>query len=187
MSLWLVIFLLHTHLHIELDPWISAKKTKVNPAWRDYHLFRYSLFKPQTPSKDMCPSLWTPKGWLIAWLRQCSKPNHTTSISLLRKEHTQTSASCPPVFSAHNIKIDNKSGLCSPKKKRKRKNEGRQSKRKCPGIKRLAVMNNKSVCLELQSGNDNEINNELITMHVTERWYDLSVQWGAWSLLLLRA
>lgn len=58
--------------------------------------------------------------------------------------------------------MDNKSGLCSGKKC-----EGKQSKGKCPGLKRLPVMNNKSICLELQSGNDNEINNELITMHVT--------------------
>lgn len=47
------------------------------------------------------------------------------------------------------------------------KKKGKQSKEKCPGIKRLPVMNNKTVYLELQSGNDNEINNELITMHVT--------------------
>lgn len=57
--------------------------------------------------------------------------------------------------------MDNKSGLCLAKK------EGKQSKEKCPGIKRLPVMNNKTVYLKLQSGNDNEINNELITMHVT--------------------
>lgn len=61
--------------------------------------------------------------------------------------------------------MDNKSGLCLAKKTKKC--EGKQSKGKYPGIKRVPVMNNKSVCLKLQSGNDNEINNELITMHVT--------------------
>lgn len=58
--------------------------------------------------------------------------------------------------------MDNKSGLCSAKKC-----EGKQSKGKCPGIKRLPVMNYTFVCLELKSGNDNEIYNEMITMHVT--------------------
>lgn len=62
--------------------------------------------------------------------------------------------------------MDDKSGLCSAKKKRKK--EGKQSEGKCPGIKRPPIMNNKTVCLKLQSGNDNEINNELITMHLTE-------------------
>lgn len=47
------------------------------------------------------------------------------------------------------------------------KEEAKQSKRKCPGIKGRAVMNNKTVCLKLQSRDDNEINNELITMHLT--------------------
>lgn len=58
--------------------------------------------------------------------------------------------------------MDNKSGLSSAKKC-----EGKQSNGKCPGIKRLPVMNNTFVSLKLKSGNDNEINNELITMHVT--------------------
>lgn len=57
--------------------------------------------------------------------------------------------------------MDDKSGLCSAKK------EGKQSEGKCPGIKRPPVMNNKSVGLKLQSGNHIEINNELITMHLT--------------------
>lgn len=58
--------------------------------------------------------------------------------------------------------MDNKSGLYSAKKC-----EGKQSKGKCPGIKRLPVMNYTFVWLELKSGNDNEIYNEMITMHVT--------------------
>lgn len=66
--------------------------------------------------------------------------------------------------------MDNKSGLSSAKKC-----EGKQSKGKCPEIKRLPVMNNTFVSLKLKSGNDNEINNELITMHVTGSCDDLNV------------
>lgn len=38
-----------------------------------------------------------------------------------------------------------------------------------PGNQRPPVMNNKTVCLKLQSEADNEINNELITMHLPAR------------------
>ena len=67
--------------------------------------------------------------------------------------------------------------MFSKKKKKK------QSGEKCQGIKRPPVMNNKTVGLILQKGNDNEINNELITMHVTADWDDLYVLWGGQSLL----
>lgn len=63
--------------------------------------------------------------------------------------------------------MDGKSGLCSAKKRKEK--EKKQSEGKGPGIKRPPVMNNKTVGLKLQSGNDNEINNELITMHATAR------------------
>jgi len=47
--------------------------------------------------------------------------------------------------------------------KRRRKAE----QRKMPRNQKLPVMNNKTVWLKLQSGNDHQINNELITMHLT--------------------
>lgn len=65
--------------------------------------------------------------------------------------------------------MDDKSGLCSSRKKKKKKEKKREKpeQRKKPRNQRPLVMNNKTVCLELQSAYDIEINNELITMHLT--------------------
>lgn len=63
--------------------------------------------------------------------------------------------------------MDDKSGLCSSRKKKKKKEKKREKpeQRKKPRNQRPPVMNNKTV--ELQSAYDIEINNELITMHLT--------------------
>ena len=81
--------------------------------------------------------------------------------------------------------MDDKSGLCSSKKKKKKKKKKREKleRRKKPRNQRPPVMNNKTVCLELQPAHDIEINNELITMHLTVRSDVLNVPRGGPELV----
>lgn len=180
-----VFYLIHTCI-FELNKWMGAEKKKITPVWRDHHLFVYSLLKPQIISKDICPTLWTPKGLINNSTNTALKAEpHHTNLIIQKRTHAETSILPSSFLCATewgNIKMDNKSGLCSAKKC-----EGKQSKGKCPGIKRLPVMNNTFVSLKLKSGNDNEINNELIAMHVTGSWDDPNVLLEAWSLLAFQA
>lgn len=56
---------------------------------------------------------------------------------------------------------------------------------KMPRNQRPPVMNNKTVWLRLQSGNDHEINNGLITMHLSAHEADLYMPLGVPALAML--
>lgn len=65
---------------------IWKEKWNEGPVLKDYCLFLYSLLKPQTPSKDICPSLCTPKGLINGLANPAlnAEPHHTNLITRRR-------------------------------------------------------------------------------------------------------
>lgn len=106
-----------------------------------------------------------------------AEPHHTNLITRRRAARLQHLA---PLLSMHQNEAALKwmTNLDYVRQRRRKAEWG-----KMPGNQRPPVMNNKSVCFKLQLEADNEINNELITMHLPALGDDLYVPRGVLSLL----